>query len=1283
MDPVPTKAEADEDAATALAKDDNDNDQDDDEKDLDRYNPYAGIDPEDPNNTGISAEDFRAMMQKKRAVGIPPLKLLQEKSKQRATVARNETEPDSIRNENADADANVNPDVDADVDVNAMINAEINVVKVVNDDTPVEDPVREEEEGDEEEEEEPLNISPPPHFAEFLRMQKAGVPNPAILQLAQVQGVIENHDCEKELKQFLGMKEEDDCEDENDSNSSNTRKEEEEEPENVPPPPHLAKFLRMKNAGVPNPAILQLARVQGTIENHSYEKELKRLLGLKDDENDVVTSSNPADSKSASRNIQKFQRFLKMQKSGIPREAILRSAKIHGYDCSELEEWLGKMSATSSSSGRDGESESDTHRSALTGDAGGSRDSDANSNSQYTSYVKMRMKGIQIPFVLEAALNQGVTEAEIPGLERILTKVEPTQTTRAIIASYKAPDARIGDAGVGPAGGAGTSKVSEPSPPSVANRWFTPSKDSDSVAFHRTKTSPLSSLVRKMVHTIDKTGRSGSRRQRRGKPPNTATAGANDNANDNSADADDDMVISSKTLYHALGSFRGVQYARDAYNETWATDEAAKVKTSNTGWVRAKRQTFREIAKTIGLALVPGDGGTATIVGLDALVRYIEDRYQEDIAESLSLLRDDQLYDFESLPTLYAPGSRVVAKSIASGGVDMICRVAWNRVKTGTTVTGRQSKHFEVCFEFVVAVGTNLATTAEAVEGIDEFEGRRNIFFKGPDGLTFVPWMAYHEDEQAALLERYQRRGRIYNEVALNHRPGKGHGDDPSSRPTHSYKAYRKGCFFVRRGGFGGSASAAGKAMATGGRIVIDAQGAYDYGHSLNVGYDPMITGIQFKIKEYKLQQSRSASGGGGTNTGNGSRSGKYIVDAAGNSYPSSSSSKRTAAKDDADGGGMVVFDVIPDDYLEMVWPCVIGFSLTAKAWGDCLVDGLEDIEFSEGIFDGLVLPESRKRLIKALVKHTSQLSTSDRADGTTGTSSKYKYNFQDLIRGKGEGSVFLLYGPPGVGKTLTAEAVAEVLQRPLYSLSMGTLGTTADDLEKRLSEILRLSAKWNAIILLDEADSFLEKRSSTSSLERNAMVCVMLQLVEYFSGILFLTSNRMDSLDPAFQTRITLPLQYHDLTKDGRKTIWDNLLSRSGVGVGVEPSGSGGGGIDTAELARFPLNGREIKNAMRLALALAAEEECAPHQALLMETAAMVKHVATSMSEHEQDREHPSVASPSPGTRMDWVQWLVLASLPLLAMVMHRVFLAEHDCPTELGEEVIVGNGASGRGFM
>ena len=109
----------------------------------------------------------------------------------------------------------------------------------------------------------------------------------------------------------------------------------------------------------------------------------------------------------------------------------------------------------------------------------------------------------------------------------------------------------------------------------------------------------------------------------------------------------------------------------------------------------------------------------------------------------------------------------------------------------------------------------------------------------------------------------------------------------------------------------------------------------------------------------------------------------------------------------------------------------------------------------------------------------------------------------------------------------------------------MGTLGTTAEELERRLKEILELSARWNALVLLDEADSFLETRSATSSLERNAMVSVMLRLVEYHRGILFLTSNRLDSLDPAFRTRITLALRYEPLDAAGRAQVWDGIDSR------------------------------------------------------------------------------------------------------------------------------------------
>jgi SpoVK/Ycf46/Vps4 family AAA+-type ATPase len=214
----------------------------------------------------------------------------------------------------------------------------------------------------------------------------------------------------------------------------------------------------------------------------------------------------------------------------------------------------------------------------------------------------------------------------------------------------------------------------------------------------------------------------------------------------------------------------------------------------------------------------------------------------------------------------------------------------------------------------------------------------------------------------------------------------------------------------------------------------------------------------------------------------------------------------------------------------------------------------------------------------------------------------------------------------------------------------MGTLGTTADDLERRLTEILKLSAKWNAIILLDEADSFLESRSSTSSLERNAMVSVMLQLVEYFSGILFLTSNRMDSLDPAFQTRITLSLPYHNLTEESRQKIWDNLLHTSGVDDSHK--------MDTTELAKHPLNGREIKNALRLALSLASEEDRSLCHELLMQTSAMVRPIsALEMTENESVADPPPLVLAQPKPSFFW-RYVAITLLVLILTLQQSVLM-------------------------
>ncbi|USP77427.1 P-loop containing nucleoside triphosphate hydrolase protein [Curvularia clavata] len=261
----------------------------------------------------------------------------------------------------------------------------------------------------------------------------------------------------------------------------------------------------------------------------------------------------------------------------------------------------------------------------------------------------------------------------------------------------------------------------------------------------------------------------------------------------------------------------------------------------------------------------------------------------------------------------------------------------------------------------------------------------------------------------------------------------------------------------------------------------------------------------------------------------------------------------------------LILWDTVPTEFVPYCWPALVGFSFTAKCWGHVLVSGLSPIQFQDTAFERLVIAEERKQLIRALVRFGNDS------------------DVEDIIGNKRGGSIFLLHGPPGVGKTLTAEAVAEVLHRPIYYVTMGELGTTAEDMERRVTDVLELCSEWNAITILDEADVFLEQRR-TSDLVRNSMVCVLLRLLEYYSGILFLTTNRVRILDPAFESRITLALRYESLKPEARAQIWTNLLKQVSLQVASD--------VKPTTLGEYELNGRQIKSAIRLGCAIARERQ-------------------------------------------------------------------------------------------
>lgn len=252
----------------------------------------------------------------------------------------------------------------------------------------------------------------------------------------------------------------------------------------------------------------------------------------------------------------------------------------------------------------------------------------------------------------------------------------------------------------------------------------------------------------------------------------------------------------------------------------------------------------------------------------------------------------------------------------------------------------------------------------------------------------------------------------------------------------------------------------------------------------------------------------------------------------------------------------------LTDDAFGMVMNTVVTYDLTRSRWMVGSASNLSPVEFRQDAFDQLVLDPRRKRLVKAIASNLSQTNI-------------------DIIDGKGGGAIFLLDGEPGTGKTLTAEASAEHMQRILYKVSLGELGTEVEQLEDALNRILAQATRWDALLLIDEADVFLEKRSS-ENIQRNAMVAVFLRLLEYYSGILFLTTNRGNNFDPALRSRVTLAMHYKRPCTEGLKRIWINLLRNAEIQVSAE---------ELDRLIDFKVNGREIKNAINSSRALAASD--------------------------------------------------------------------------------------------
>ncbi|KAL4918407.1 P-loop containing nucleoside triphosphate hydrolase protein [Aspergillus aurantiobrunneus] len=261
--------------------------------------------------------------------------------------------------------------------------------------------------------------------------------------------------------------------------------------------------------------------------------------------------------------------------------------------------------------------------------------------------------------------------------------------------------------------------------------------------------------------------------------------------------------------------------------------------------------------------------------------------------------------------------------------------------------------------------------------------------------------------------------------------------------------------------------------------------------------------------------------------------------------------------------------DSPPDEQFQLLLPPTIpGFSFHDKRWMLVPVADTHEIEWNAESFNHLVLKSTKKDLVRALVaKHT----------GTTRPN--------DVIKGKGNGLIILLHGGPGTGKTLTAESVAELARRPLYRITCADLGTDIKEIERNLEAALSLGNVWECVVLFDEADVFLEERTQ-QDLARNVLVSIFLRVLEYYTGILILTTNRIGAFDEAIKSRVNLTLHYPALDESSRRRVWSNFITRLHC---TNPRAKTDQILENVdELAKFSLNGREIRNSIQTAMLLA-----------------------------------------------------------------------------------------------
>jgi len=233
--------------------------------------------------------------------------------------------------------------------------------------------------------------------------------------------------------------------------------------------------------------------------------------------------------------------------------------------------------------------------------------------------------------------------------------------------------------------------------------------------------------------------------------------------------------------------------------------------------------------------------------------------------------------------------------------------------------------------------------------------------------------------------------------------------------------------------------------------------------------------------------------------------------------------------------------------------------------------------------FDDVILPPATR---SALEKALAQVTQHDLIFRRWGLGERHT---------TGLALAFNFAGPPGTGKTICAEAIANSLGRELMVVRYAELESMwMGETPKNVAAIFRTARKEEAVLLFDEADAIATRRSAAVDhgfqRESNSVVSVLLQELEHYTGVVIFATNLAANFDPAFERRIRTHVLFEMPGEKERERIWQVQLHPMRTPLAAD--------VDFRALARqYEVSGGDIQNAV-LKAALAAAAEPIPDEA-------------------------------------------------------------------------------------